>query len=121
MLALQFNTNVLIKEQQRHYPKASFQRRCPKSDWKGTFFPIDKEEVYFNYMDNERIKDASAFQMGLLSAIFIACRCKYTETWTPEDITSLERVIFKMGPRYSTNLYMSYNNGVSNNMTICVC
>ena len=102
MLALPLlNANGLIKEQQRHYPKASFQRRCPQSEWKGKMFPVDSEEVYYNYMDNERIKDAKVFQMGLLSAILIACRCKYAETWTSEDVTSLEKIVFKMATRYA--------------------
>lgn len=99
MLTMQFNTNVLIKEQHRHHPNASFQRRFPNSDWNGTFFPIDKEEVYYNFMDNDRIKDPKAFQMALLSAILIACRCKYEQIWTAEEVSSLEKIVFKLALR----------------------
>lgn len=99
MLSLMANTNELLKQQQRHFRNASFQRRAPKSEWPGKFFPIDSEELFYNYMDDERIKDPTAFQTGLLSAIYIACRCKVTETWTGEDVESLEKIVFRMAGR----------------------
>ena len=99
MLSLSANTKVLLKEQQRHFRNASFQRRAPKSEWPGKLFPIDSEEMFYNFMDDERIKDPTAFQTGLLSAMYIACRCKVTETWTREDVESLEKMVFRMAAR----------------------
>ena len=100
MLTMQFNTNVLIKEQQRHHPNASFQRRFPNEFWNGTFFPVDTAENYYNFMDNDRTKDPKPFQMALLSSILIACRCKYEEMWTVEDVANLEKIVFKMAMKY---------------------
>merc|ERR1711963_243685 len=41
--------------------------------------------------------------MALLAAIPIACRCKYEEIWTPEDIANIEKIIFKMALRTEEN------------------
>ena len=99
MMTMQFNTNVLVKEQQRHHPEASFQRRFPNSDWKGTFFPVDTEENYYNFMNEDRIKSSKTLQMALLAAIPIACRCKFEDLWTPDDIAHIEKIVFKMALR----------------------
>ena len=99
MMTMQFNTNVLVKEQHRHHPDASFQRRFPNSDWQGTFFPVDTEENYYNFMNNDRINSPKTLQMALLSSLHIACRCKYEDVWTPEDIAHFEKNIFKMALR----------------------
>ena len=99
MMTMQFNTNVLVKEQQRHHPNASFQRRFPNSDWKGTFFPVDTEENYYNFMDNDRTQNPKTFQMELFSAILIACRCKHEDIWTVDDVASFEKIVFKLALR----------------------
>ena len=96
---MQFNTNPLVKEQQRHHPNASFQRRFPNSDWQGTFFPVDTEENYYNFMNDDRINNPKTFQLALLSALVIACRCKYEDIWTEEDVACLEKIVFKMALR----------------------